>query len=197
MLFWYSSQVQGEFYRIVEFFKELVAQDERSAMAVFVLIAALAALISPLTNIPLVPFAVAIWGAFPTAVLLLFGWILGDIFAYVVGRYLGRAVVSYIFSSEKVEEWSSLVKKHSTLARAFFVRLVFPAELGYAFGIIRYDFSYYVAITFLAELPFAVVSAYASEAVLAGNVVRFLGLTVLLLVAVYGGLRVLRTNHSH
>lgn len=185
VLFGYSSMLQGEFYQIVEFFKELVARDERTAMMVFVLLSALTALISPLTNIPLVPFAVALWGSELTVVLILLGWLLGDIVAYIIGRYLGYATISYIFSREHIDGWSGVVKKHTNFTRALFARFVFPAELGYAFGIIKYNFSHYLAITFLAELPFALVSAYASEAVLAGDMIKFLWLTGVLFAIIF------------
>ena len=193
-LFVYSSMLQGEFYRIVNFFNELVVQNEPLAMVVFVLLAAVAALISPLTNIPLVPFAVVIWGAVPTTILLLSGWLIGDTLAYIVGRYLGHKTVSYFISEEKLDLWSQAIKKHTNFYRALFVRLVLPAELGYAFGIIRYPFWSYLLITFLAEVPFAIISTYASEAVLSGSIVKFFWLTAALFAIIFLAFRSLRKN---
>lgn len=191
LLFVYSNGLQNDFYKVVDFFNGLVAVNEPLAMLVFVLLSLGAALISPLTNIPLVPFAVVIWGAMPTTALLLLGWILGDVLAYGIGRKFGQKGISYFIGDERLEEWSRAIRTHTSFRRALFFRFILPAELGYAFGIIRYPFNLYFLITVLAELPFAVVSVYASEAVVSGDVVRFLGSIGLLCALVYGAYRFL------
>jgi len=184
-LFWYSSVLQEVFYAVVDFLGELALQNEFLAIMVFILTAALAALISPLTNIPLVPIATLIWGPFLTTIFLLVGWLVGDIIAYVIGRHLGHKIVCYIVSAEKLEEWSNVVKKHTNFRRALFLRVALPAELGYAFGIIRYHFGYFMLITFFAELPLAIVSTYASEAVLYGDTMKFFGFTGILFAFIF------------
>lgn len=177
LLFVYSNMLQNEFYIVVDVFNDLVLQNELLAVGVFILLAAAAALISPLTNIPLVPFAVAIWGTIPTMLFLLTGWLLGDMLAYVAGRYLGYTTISYFISNEKIDAWNHAIKKHTNFYRALFLRLVLPAELGYAFGIIQYPFWSYLLITLLAELPIVIVSTYASEAVLSGDIIKFFWFT--------------------
>lgn len=172
-LFWYSSVLQSTFYVVVDFFNKLVIYNEYLAVLLFILIAATAALISPFTNVPLIPVAVVIWGPLFTTILLLFGWLVGDILAYVVGRYLGYQAICYIISEEKFDNLINTIKVHTNFLRALFFRLALPAELGYIFGIIRYHFWKYLLITFLAELPFAIVSTYASEAILSGNTIKF------------------------
>lgn len=195
-LFWYSSVLQKEFYLIVGIFNELVIQNEILAVFVFILLAAVAALISPLTSIPLVPIAVVIWGSIPTAVFLLSGWIIGDAISYFIGRYLGYKTVCYFVSAEKIDELSSTVKKHTTFLKGLLLRLVLPAELGYAFGIIRYNFLSYLLLTLLAELPFAIISTYASEAVISGDTIRFLALIVALLLGIFLAISMVRKNNS-
>lgn len=192
-LFWYSSVLQETFYAIADYLKVLAAQNEVLAIFVFVLTSALAALISPLTNIPLVPIATLIWGPVPTIMFLIGGWLIGDILAYLVGRYLGHKVVAYFVSTEKLDNWSNVVKKRTSFSTALLLRVALPAELGYAFGIIRYPASLYIIITFLAELPFAVISTFASEAVLLGDTLKFFGLIGVLLAVV---IVALRSTHS-
>lgn len=172
-LFWYSSAIQNTFYVIVDFFNTLVIYNEYLAIILFILIAATAALISPFTNVPLIPIAVVIWGTLGTTILLLFGWLVGDILAYLIGRYLGYPAIRYIISEEKFDNLIKVIKTHTNFLKAFLFRLALPAELGYMFGIIRYNFGKYLLITFLAELPFAIVSTYASEAILSGDTVKF------------------------
>ncbi|HAS84602.1 MAG TPA: hypothetical protein DCS23_00805 [Candidatus Yonathbacteria bacterium] len=192
-LFWYSSVLQSAFYTIAGYLNTLAVENELLAIFVFVLTSALAALISPLTNIPLVPIATLIWGPIPTIIFLLAGWLIGDIIAYLIGRYYGYKVVSYFVSKEKVDDWSSMVKKHTTFSTALLLRVALPAELGYAFGIIRYPLNLYIFITFLAELPFAIISTYASEAVLLGDAMKFFGLIGILFVVI---IVAFRTTHS-
>lgn len=194
LLFWYSSVLQEGFYVIAEFLKELAVQNELLAVFVFIFTSMLAALISPLTNIPLVPIAALIWGPVPTIIFLLLGWFIGDVIAYLIGRYFGYRVVSYFVSSEKLDDWSNVVKKRATFSTAFLLRIALPAELGYAFGIIRYPIGLYMIITFLAELPFAVISAYASEAVFLGNVLNFFGLVGMLLIIIMVAFHVTHTD---
>ena len=192
-LFWYSSVLQSAFYTIAGYLNTLAVENELLAIFVFVLTSALAALISPLTNIPLVPIATLIWGPIPTIIFLLAGWLIGDIVAYLIGRYFGYKAVSYFVSKEKLDDWSSMVKKHTTFSTALLLRVALPAELGYAFGIIRYPLNLYIFITFLAELPFAIISTYASEAVLLGDTMKFFGLIGILFVVI---IVAFRTTHS-
>lgn len=189
LLFWYSSVLQGAFYVIVGFFNELVLRNEPLAALLFILIATAAALVSPFTNIPLVPVAVAIWGVVPTTVLLLGGWIIGDLLAYFIGRYLGYPAVRYLISAERFDGWVSTVKAHTSFSLALFLRLALPAELGYAFGIIRYHAGKYILITFLAELPIAVIATYASEAIILGDTVQFFAIIGILLVILLAAFR--------
>lgn len=193
-LFWYSSVLQSAFYTIAGYLNTLAVENELLAIFVFVLTSALAALVSPLTNIPLVPIATLIWGPVPTIIFLLSGWLIGDITAYLVGRYLGYKAVSYFVSAEKLDDWSSMVKKRTTFSTALLLRVALPAELGYAFGIIRYPLNLYVFITFLAELPFAIISTYASEAVLLGDTLKFFGLVGILFVVIIVAFRVTHSD---
>jgi len=129
-LFWYSSVLQSAFYVIASYLNALAVENELLAILVFVLTSALAALISPLTNIPLVPIATLIWGPVPTIIFLLTGWLIGDIIAYIIGRYFGYKAVSYFVSKEKLDDWSNMVKKRTTFTTALLLRIALPAELG-------------------------------------------------------------------
>jgi len=192
-LFWYSSVLQDAFYLIADYLSVLAFQNELLAIFVFILVAVLAALVSPLTNVPLIPVAVLIWGPASATIFLLIGWIIGDILAYFIGYYFGHKVASYFVSNEKLDNWSRVVKERTHFSTALFLRLALPAELGYAFGIIRYPAGAYVLVTFLAELPFAFVSTYASEAVLYGEALKFFGLIGILAVIIFVAYRM---NHK-
>ena len=187
LLFWYSSTLQSTFYILVGFFWDLVQYNEPLAVLLFILVAIVAALISPFTNIPLVPIAVAIWGPLLTTIYLFTGWIVGDVLAYFIGRYLGRRIVTLFMTREKLDELSHSIKERAKFIPALILRFTLPAELGYVFGIIRYDLIYYVTISLIAELPFAIVATFASDAVLNGNTLEFLGYISTLLFVIVAG----------
>lgn len=196
LLFWSSNFLQNEFWRVVDFFNALAVRNEPLAMTLFVLSAVAAALVSPLTNIPLVPIAVVFWGPTFTTALLLIGWLIGDAFAFLIGRHLGRRVVFYFVQEERFEQWNRKIKEHTNFLNALLLRLALPAELGYAFGIVRYPIGAYVLITVLAELPFAIISAYASEAVLLGNAPQFLGFAGILLGIIFVTIKITHNNRK-
>ncbi len=186
LLFWYSLSLQEAFYDVVSFFETYVRQNEILGLLVFILIAALAAMVSPFTNLPLIPVAVALWGTTTTVFLLLGGWLIGDATAYFIGRYVGYPAVRYIISAERFDTWLSAVRAHTSFSMMFLLRLALPAELGYVFGVIRYHFGKYILLTFLAELPFVLTAAYASEAILLGERLQFFGLVALISAILFG-----------
>lgn len=184
-LFWYSSTIQNSFFLIVDFFNEIVEENQFLAMVVFFFIAGGAALISPFTNAPLVPIAVAIWGVIPTTLLLLGGWFFGDILAYMIGKHFGYPAFSYLMEKSKFDKWISTIKNHTTFTTALLLRIALPAELGYVFGIIRYKFSTYLFITFISEAIFSLASTYASNAILSGRAALFFESVGILLIILY------------
>lgn len=192
LLFWYSLSLQETFYDVVSFFETYVRQNEMLGMLVFMLIATLGALVSPFTNLPLIPVAVALWGAALTALLLLGGWLLGGVIAYFIGRYVGYPAIRYIISAERFDAWLREVRAHTRFSMMFLLRLALPAELGYAFGVIRYSFWKYVLLTFFAELPFVLIATYASEAILLGERLQFFGLIALVGVIFLGAFYLVR-----
>ncbi|MEK7555885.1 MAG: VTT domain-containing protein [Patescibacteria group bacterium] len=197
LLFWYSLSLQEAFYDIVSFFEVYVRQNEILGILVFILTAALAAMVSPFTNLPLIPVAVALWGTALTALLLLGGWLLGAAIAYFIGYYVGYPAVRYVISAERFDVWLREVRVHTSFFMMFLLRLALPAELGYAFGFIRYPFWKYVLLTFLAELPFVIITTYASESIILGEQLRFFGLIALAGVIFFGAFYFVRKPTPH
>lgn len=192
ILFWYFNVVQVAFYDIAIFFEKYVGQNELLGIFIFLLIATASALLSPLTNAPLIPIAVALWGLVPTMVILLVGWLIGDIIAYYIGRYIGGPLFRYIISAKRFDKWVEEIRKHTRFYMLLLLRVALPAELGYAFGIMRYPFGKYMLITFLAEIPFVIITTYASEAILEGNRLEFFSLIAILVAIFFGAMHFVR-----
>ncbi|MFA6608305.1 MAG: VTT domain-containing protein [Candidatus Paceibacterota bacterium] len=198
LLFWVSKSIQDEFYLIVAMFNNLAEQNILLTVLIFLSVAAFAALISPFTNVPLIPVAVAIWGIIPTTILLLIGWLSGDIITYIIGRYLGYPVIRYlIVSTERFDNWVNLVRDRTSFLKALTLRMALPAELGYVFGLIKYKFSTYFLITFLSELPLAIIFTYASQSILTGDIPQFFGFIGLLCIILFGTYELIHQKKKH
>lgn len=126
-------------------------------MLVFVLLAAVSAMVAFLSSAVLIPVAVYAWGPLLTFILLWCGWFFGGLAAYAIGRYLGRPMVRRLVSPaalERQERWA-----HSggrSLAAIVLLQLAIPSDLaGYVFGLIRCPPGRFVAALALAEIPYA------------------------------------------
>jgi len=145
-------------------FEEFVSRYPFFAPAVFVLLAAASMLLGMFSSVPIVPLVLSAWGAAATFLLLLLGWLLGGCVSYAIGRYAGYPLVGKIAGRRRLEGWMLKLKPRMNFLLLFLFRLDTPSETGYVFGIFRYDFWRYLLITFLAELPFALLVVYASGA---------------------------------
>jgi len=170
-----SFSLQSIFQYYIPLLERAISGIGNWAPAFFVGLAALSVLFGPFSSVFLVPLAVAVWGTNTAFGLLLGGWLAGGILAYGIGYSLGYALVVRIVSRRKVDKWLHEISAHATFMLAFLFRLAMPAETGYVFGITRYHFGKYLAIIFLAEIPFAFMVIYASDAFLSEDFFSFLG----------------------
>lgn len=164
LLFASSALFQDTFFRLVGRLDLYASAHPLLGALAFVLLAGASVLLSPFSSIPLVPAAVIIWGAEQTFILLLVGWLLGGIVSYGIGYYVGYPAVRRFVSKQHMNEWIEALSERVDIWIAFLFRLSTPSETGYVFGTLKYDLCKYIAITFLAELPFAYLAVYASEA---------------------------------
>lgn len=163
-LFGSSVYLRGALSDLTAVFEGFVERYPFFAPVAFVLLAAVSMLLGMFSSVPLVPLVVMTWGEAATLLLLLLGWLLGGCVSYAIGRYAGYPLVSKIAGRQRLEGWTLKLKPRMTFLLLFLFRLATPSETGYVFGIFRYDFWRYLLITFLAELPFALLVVYASGA---------------------------------
>ena len=71
----------------------VVRQQPAWGPVVFVVLAALSAMLAFVSSAVLVPAAIRVWGPEACFLLLWTGWFLGALAAYAVGRYAGRPLV--------------------------------------------------------------------------------------------------------
>lgn len=135
----------------------------------FILLAAASVMLGPFTSAPIVPLAIFLWGPLPTLGYLLSGWVFGNAVAYAIGFYLGHPVVRRVVPKAKLDRWIRFVSEEADITLLFFFRLVSPSEMGYVFGILKYDFWKYAALSVFSEIPVALALVYAGDAFVSNN----------------------------
>jgi len=150
---------------------------------IFVAISALSAIISPLSSIPLTPFAIVAWGYELTLFFLLLGWIIGGATGWIIGYYAGERVVRRHYSFKKIEYYKNKLSTETQFWLVLIFRFAIPSEItGFTLGILKYSFGKYLLATFITEFPFALLAVYSSEALVGGQVFVFTGLIALALI---------------
>lgn len=178
LIFWSSTMLQGEYWRLVGFFETYVAARPIASIFVFLILTVFSAMFFFFSSVLLVPVAISVWGSLMTILLLLIGWFLGAIFSYLLGRYAGYPILKYFISSRKLDYYHNLFLENSSFLLVFLLRFTLPSEIpGYILGALRFNFKKYLLITILAEIPYALVTVYAIGAILSHNPVT-LGLII-------------------
>lgn len=162
---WYSLYAKNLIYDAVVLFGAYI-KDSIAGVLIFIFLAALSAMLSPLSSVPLVPLSLVIWGPFLTSLMLLLGWLIGGIAAYAIGLKFGYPLVSSFIPHEKIDKWSRQLERKVSIFLVLAFRIMTPSETGYIFGILKYPFLVYVLVTLLSEIPFAFVISYAGSAIL-------------------------------
>lgn len=122
----------------------------------FVVFAAVSAMIAFVSVAVVVPVAIYTWGQGVTILLLWVGWILGGAFAYGIARYLGRSVVRWLTAEAGLKRLESAVNGKTPFSLVLLLQLALPSEIpGYLLGLVRYPLYRYLAALAVAELPYA------------------------------------------
>jgi len=186
LLFWYSATLHNALMESASILRGYSENNPVAAMIIFSGLAIFSAMFSLFSSIPLIPIAVAIWGNMLTFILLFWGWLIGGMAAYAIGRYAGYPLLKNILSENKISYYRSRIPPRSEFAFIFLFRFVTPAEItGYLLGLIKYEFSRYTLITFLSELPFAALAVYMSEAFILGKELSFWGLGAFIIILIF------------
>ena len=137
---------------------ELVIRERPIAGSIlFVLLAAISAMVAFISSAVLIPVAIFVWGPSVCFALLWSGWFLGGLAAYAIGRYLGRPVVRRLVRPETLERQERWARSGGrSLAAILLIQLAIPSDLaGYVFGLIRCPLGPFVVALALVEIPYA------------------------------------------
>jgi len=124
---------------------------------VFVLLAAVSAILAFFSSALLLPVAVFTWGTTVTLGLLWLGWLLGGVATYSLGRGLRGPRGKAPGTSGQLDFYLQRVPGNATFALVLLLYLALPSEIpGYICGYLSVRLRTYFAALALAELPYAV-----------------------------------------
>ena len=128
-----------------------------SGAVLFVVLAAISAMLAFFSSVVLIPVAVDQWGNLFTGVLLWVGWNLGGLAAYTVGRYLGTRFVRFFVSRAAITRYESRINASAPFSVILLVQSALPSEIpGYLLGTARYPSLPYLLALSIAQLPYAI-----------------------------------------
>jgi uncharacterized membrane protein YdjX (TVP38/TMEM64 family) len=177
LAFLYSIYLRNLFYYFLAYTSFFLERYKLLGVFIFILLAVISTIFSFFSSIPIVPFAVAAWGKPLTLMYLLFGWIIGEIITYWIGRRALYTALNNFISIRDIEYYRKSLIRRINFSIVFLFRLAMPIEVpGYLLGAIRYPFLKYIIATFFALLPFASLIVYASDAFLVQNIFKLIAL---------------------
>jgi uncharacterized membrane protein YdjX (TVP38/TMEM64 family) len=136
--------------------RRLIAEHSTLGPVLFVVLAALSAMLAFFTSAVLVPAAVYAWGPAISALLLWVGWMLGGVIAYTLANRLGRPALGWLVRGRSLERYEERFSRDTPFGFVVLFQLALPSEIpGYVLGLARYPIGRYVAALALAELPYA------------------------------------------
>jgi uncharacterized membrane protein YdjX (TVP38/TMEM64 family) len=179
IIFWSSISLQNFFFEIVEITAKFIESNPILGINIFIILSAMAAILSPLSTAPFIPIAIPIWGETLTIIFLTTGWLLGGIAAYLIGRFAGHPVLKYFVSEKKILTLEYQLNKDTSLWHIILFRIMTPSELtSYLLGIVRYNFKHYLIATLISEAIFAILIINISDSII--NQDRFVFLALIL-----------------
>lgn len=172
-----SDPVHAAVGPVVGWAQDLIGRNPTLGVVVFVGLSALSAMVAFLSSGLLAPVAVVAWGKAGTFALLWLGWLLGGVFTYAVGRYLGRSVAGAIVGDETLARAEVFVRDRTHVLHVLVFQLAMPSEiLGYVLGVLRYRFAVYVGVLAVSEIPFALAVVYLGASFLEGRATTFVAI---------------------
>ena len=102
-----SAPLHGRIAAWVQAVQPTLMQHPVGGPALFVVLAALSAMLMFFSSLVLIPIGVVAWGQLTCFMLLWGGWFLGGVLTYSIGRFLGRPVVERMVSPKKIAQYEA------------------------------------------------------------------------------------------
>ena len=190
-----SEAVHAALLKVLGAANGLFARHALLGPLVFVLLAALSAMLAFFSSAVLVAPAVLAWGPVRAMALLWVGWMLGGIAAYSVARLFGRPIMRSVINTKGLDRYARKLTRDTPFTAVLLFQLSLPSELpGYLLGLVRYPPHRYLAALAIAELPYAVGTVLIGEGFVERRLALLLPFGALAVVAVWILTRALRSR---
>lgn len=162
----------------------------------YVALLTLAVVCMPFTVLPLIPVVSSIFGPFVTGVLSVIGWTLGATAAFLISRYLGKPFLERFISLNALDDIVRMAHGRSRFFLIIVMRLALPVDIvSYALGLAKsLGFTEYFLATVIGVVWFSFSFAYLGDALLSGNILLVIQLSIATLVISILGWYLLRRS---
>lgn len=172
-----AGPVHARLLHLIEGAEEVIQAYPTWGMVVFVVLAAVSAMLMFVSSAALIPVAVYAWGPVRCALLLWLGWFLGGVLSYAAGRLLGRPIVLQVVRPATVARYEAYTQRRMAFVPILLLQLAVPSDTaGYIFGMVRCPLSLYLIALAAAEIPYAVGAVYLGTSFLERRLVPLLAL---------------------
>jgi uncharacterized membrane protein YdjX (TVP38/TMEM64 family) len=179
-----SDDLHAALLEVIAASKDVIVDHPAWGALLFVLLAAVSAMLAFVSIAVIVPVAVYVWGAPFSLVLLWLGWILGGALSYGIARYLGRPVVNFLIASAALHRVERRIHPGTPFHLILLFQLGLPSEIpGYVLGLAKYPFGKYLLALALAELPYTIATVFLGAGFVSarGGMVLVIGLSIAVL----------------
>lgn len=153
----WSGTIHQAVLQVFEAAKGIMTGHPVAGPTVFLLLAAMSAMLAFFSSAVLVPAAVYAWGPALSALLLWAGWMLGGLVAYMLAYWLGRPALRWLAPGRSFRRYEERLRREAPFSLVLLFQLAMPSEIpGYVLGLARYPLLRYLAALAIAELPYAV-----------------------------------------
>lgn len=141
---------------------ELLKVEGYQSHFIYILVTIIATVFAPVTTLPLVPIASAVFGWQIAGLLYVIGLMVGSYIAFLIARYIGLPFFTKFVSEDKIYSIEKLIPENNLFLVLIFLRMSIPVDiLSYAIGFFsKIGHIKYLLATFIGILPFAFIFSY-------------------------------------
>jgi uncharacterized membrane protein YdjX (TVP38/TMEM64 family) len=177
-----SATFKTFFNQATEWSKVVMNAHPVAGAAVFVLFAAISAMLAFTSSAVLVAPANLVWGKLITFLLLWGGWIAGAVAAFGIGS-VARPLLVRLGYQKRLNEYQQFVSKRMKFWAAVLFCIAVPSEIpGYLFGGLGYPFWKFLGAISIAEAIYAFGIVIAGQSLLAAKPVSLLFIIAALII---------------
>lgn len=178
----YSLTFQQAYHDLIAGLEARLQEQDALAVITYILLEALAVMLSPFSSLPFIVVATSLWGKLLTLLYTMIGSLLGASLAYFFGSQAVYRLLKRFVPAKTIDKYGQVITEKSSFLLVELFFLAMPVEIpGYVLGAAKYTYWKFILAAFIAYLPFNMLIIYAGEAFIQRNTAVlgvFLGLFV-------------------